>query len=230
MKIYFLYFILLIHLTKLQDRYATLIHENVTEEYCKEVISNIKSLLEETYIYTDFLKSPKQPEGYSDYIKKVDIIDELNKIETNDTNFYDFYRKIQNVIGKAKDGHLNAIAKKTPNNFDLETLIFCIPFTYLPTAEETGISFLFVSLKLGINLDFCSEQYTEEELEKMQSFHLKKIKSINGMDVNAYLEDLTSNYYSLHSPQANYVAIINTIFSLQIIAYPFKKEELNLKI
>lgn len=64
----------------------------------------------------------------------------------------------------------------------------------------------------------------------MQSFHLKKIKSINGMDVNAYLEDLTSNYYSLHSPQANYVAIINTIFSLQIIAYPFKKEELNLKI
>lgn len=122
------------------------------------------------------------------------------------------------------------IAKKTPNNFDLETLIFCIPFTYLPTAEETGISFLFVSWKLGINSDFWSEQYTEEELSKMQSFHLKKIKSINGMDVNAYLEDLTSNYYSLHSPQANYVAIINTIFSLQIIAYPFKKEELNLKI
>ncbi len=107
MKIYFLYFILLIHLTKLQDPYETLIHENVTEEYCKEVISNIKSLLEEVYIYTDFLKAPKQPEGYSDYIKKVDLIDELNKIETNDTNFYDFYRKIQNVIAKAKDGHLN---------------------------------------------------------------------------------------------------------------------------
>ena len=230
MKIYFLYFILLIHLTKLQDPYETLIHENVTEEYCKEVISNIKSLLEEVYIYTDFLKAPKQPEGYSDYIKKVDLIDELNKIETNDTNFYDFYRKIQNVIAKAKDGHLNAIAKKTPNNLDLETLIFCIPFTYLPTAEQTGLSFIFVSLKLAFNSDFCSDQYTEEELAKMQSFHLKKIKSINGMDVNAYLEDLASKYYSLHSPQANYVKIINSIYALQIMVYPFKKEELNLKI
>ena len=45
-----------------QDPYEELINEKVWEDYCTQVIYNMTKILEEGYVYLDFLKSPKQPE------------------------------------------------------------------------------------------------------------------------------------------------------------------------
>ena len=70
-------------------------NRHVSEEYCNNVIGNMTALIQEGYIYLDFLKAPKQPKGKENYITKVDLISELNNINTTNRTFYDFYGDIQ---------------------------------------------------------------------------------------------------------------------------------------
>ena len=86
--------ILLISLIKGQDPYEELINEKVSEEYCYQVINNMTSILNQSYVYLDFLKAPIQPKGYDDYIPKVDLIEKLNAINKKDRYFYEFYRDV----------------------------------------------------------------------------------------------------------------------------------------
>ena len=74
-------FLLLVIDLILGYEYDELIKETVTEKYCNNVISNITKLIEEGYIFSDFLKAPiqqKEKESYS--INKVDLINELENI------------------------------------------------------------------------------------------------------------------------------------------------------
>ena len=56
-------FFLLIGLIYGEDPYEKLINEKVTEQYCKDVIGNMTSIINNGYVYSDFLKSPKKPDG-----------------------------------------------------------------------------------------------------------------------------------------------------------------------
>ena len=110
------------------DVYDELIKEKVSEEYCNYVIGNMTELIKEGYVYLDYLKAPKQPKP--GYFNKMDVIKELESIETSNRTFYDFYIGIQNVFKKAQDGHFVILASKTPNNTSLTNYYFCIPFYY----------------------------------------------------------------------------------------------------
>ena len=123
-------FILLISLIKGQDPYEELINEKISEEYCNQVINNMTSIINQSYVYLDFHKAPIQPKGYDDYFQKVDLIAELNAINKKDRYFYEFYRDIEKVLEKTRDGHFYMYARNTPNNFLLNTSYFCIPYTY----------------------------------------------------------------------------------------------------
>ena len=112
------------------DYYKELISAPISQKECEDIIGNMSSIIEEAYIYSDFLKAPVQPEGHENYIPKVDLIKELKEININNRTFYDFYRDIQNVLEKTRDGHFNIYAEKTPNNFKLSSSVFCIPFSY----------------------------------------------------------------------------------------------------
>ena len=59
---------LLISLISGQDDFEALISEQVSEEYCNNVIGNLTALIKEGYVYSDFLKAPKQPRP--NYFKK----------------------------------------------------------------------------------------------------------------------------------------------------------------
>ena len=67
-----------------------LFNQTVSEEYCANVIGNMTALIKEGYVYLDFLKAPKQPEGKEDYIPKVDLIEELESINKSNRTFFDF--------------------------------------------------------------------------------------------------------------------------------------------
>ena len=97
-----------------EDLYNQLVSELVSEEHCQIIISNLTALIDQGYIYLDFLKEPKQPDGYPNYTSKVDLISELNNIEKNNRTFYGFYRDIFNVLNKAKDSHLDMFILSTP--------------------------------------------------------------------------------------------------------------------
>ena len=123
-------FILLVGLIKGQDVYEELINDKVTEDYCNQVIDNMISILNEGYVYLDFHKAPIQPEGYDDYFPKVDLIAELNAINKKDRLFYDFYRDIETILEKTRDGHFGIYPIKAPKNINVKESFFCIPYIY----------------------------------------------------------------------------------------------------
>ena len=85
MKIFILIFLIII-LIKGQD-YEDLLNEEVSEEFCQQVIGNLTTIIDSIYIYSDFIKVPKQPQGYENYIPQVDLINELNNINKRKEHF-----------------------------------------------------------------------------------------------------------------------------------------------
>ena len=131
MEIGLYFFIILINFILGQDKYEELISETVTEQYCNDVISNITAILNEVYIFIDFLKAPIQPkENESYHINKVDLINELENISKINRRFYDFIRDIYTIIRKTKDGHLGFLARISPSNKYLSRYVFLLPFIF----------------------------------------------------------------------------------------------------
>ena len=185
---------LLISFISGNDAYDEIIKEKVSEEYCNYVIGNMTALIKEGYIYLDYLKAPKQPKP--GYFNKMDVIKELESIETSDRTFYDFYIDIQNVFRKTEDGHFAIFAQKTPKNIDLTDYYFCIPFQYY-----TGETYLSIEPLRN----YCQNQYSKEILNKIKELEGKKIISINNLDPFEYLEEIGNNGIAAHSPQCKFI-------------------------
>ena len=64
--LFIIFFLLIKGELEIYDDYEELINEKVSEEYWNDVISNLTTIIDELYIYSDFIKAPKQPEGYED--------------------------------------------------------------------------------------------------------------------------------------------------------------------
>ena len=111
----FLILLILLVLSKSDDVYEKLINEEVSEEYCTAVISNITKLLEEGYVYLEFYKSPIKPKGGEIYdIEALDLIKELEAITKTNRKFYDFYQDIYKIIKKTGDHHLSFNVQFSP--------------------------------------------------------------------------------------------------------------------
>ena len=76
------------------------------DSYYKEAIDDIAKAVE-PYIFLDILKNPPQPDNFTDYFKPLDLIAELKKVPTENTNFYDFFRKTQEALMATQDGHFS---------------------------------------------------------------------------------------------------------------------------
>ena len=228
------FFIILIGLIFGQDLYEDLIKEKVSEEYCNNVIGNITGILREGYVYLDFLKAPKQPKGKEDYIEKVDLISELNEIDRTNRTFYDFYADIQNVLNKARDGHLTIITSETPNKIPFGNYYFCLPFYYYVKEifdEKNNVNETFLTIYLyNDNQSSCVNHYSNETIERLKKLNGTKILKINGLDPYKYLEEMGKKGLLAHSSQCRYILIYNIIDKLYLDYYPLKKEELNISI
>ena len=221
-------FLLFISLISSQSPYDQLINEKVSEEYCTSVIKNIIGIIEEGYVYSDFLKAPKQPR--ENYIEKIDLVEELNNVNTTNRTFYDFYIDIQKILLRARDGHFTILANQSPNGFPLISSYFCLPFrfhTYTELDENNNPqAFLIIA-----PMNFCLNNYPEEKIDKTRKLYQKKILKINGKDPYEYLEEFDKkSAMTCHSLQCRYIRIMGTNYALTLSYYPFKKEELSLAI
>ena len=198
-------FIIILNIIVGLDIYEELIQEKVSEEYCKDVIDNIIGILKEGYVYLDFLQAPKQPEGKTDYIEKVNLTSELNQINTTNRTFYDFYADIQNVLNKARDVNLQIRANKTPNNTKFGNYYFCIPFKYyikeIFDENNTVIDTFLTIESYDKTNSSCVKHYKDDVIDKVKNLNGKKIIKINGSEPYEYLEKMGKKGYLAHSAQ-----------------------------
>ena len=222
-------FLILLGIILGNEIYEGLINETVSEE-CNFVISNLTALLNEGYVYLDFLKAPSQPEGKEDYVVKVDLISELNQIKKTDRTFYDFYSDIQNVINKARDGHLTVKVSNTPNKFPLEDYNFCLPFIYEIKEifnEENKVIDTYITI-VSLYGMFCS--CSSEIMFKTMELQGKKILKINGLDPYEYFEKMSKKGPLTHSLQSQFIDILDSISGLGANLYLLKEEDLKVSI
>ena len=225
-------FIILLGLIIANEKYEELLNETVSEEYCNSVITNLTALLNDGYVFLDFLKAPIQPKGKEEeeYVIKVDLIAELNKINKKDRSFYDFYTDIQRVLNKARDGHLSVIISETPNKFPLDTYHFCLPFYYkIEEIFDDNYKVTDKYLTIQSNFGFFCD-CTQEMTMKTMALTGKKILTINGLDPYVYFEEMSKKGYTTHSPQCNYIEMLDTLAFVEAEYYPLKKEDLQVSI
>ena len=225
--------ILLIYLVNTIDKYEELINEKVTEEYCNEVISNIIGIINEGYVYSDFLKAPQTSKYGGSYDKQVDLIKELNNINKKDRYFYDFYREIQEIMSNTQDGHFSITTERTPKIDKFQNYYLCIPFFYeiKEVIENDEVKDAYFTIKLRNPGEYsCYNNYTQKDLDYFSSLEGMKISKINDLSPAEYIEQMALKYYAIHSPQARYVDMMDYIDFLGLQYYPFKKDELKVKI
>ena len=234
-KAYFLIFLLSFFLFNCQSsNYQKLIEETVTEEYCTEVINNIVGLLKEGYVYLDFYKSPIKPKADESYsIEALDLVKELEDIPRKNRKFYDFIRDIQKIIRKTGDGHLSFVPEKSPGGIELGLFTFSLPFLFDVVDELDNEGNLKETYLIITEKEFIQEGENETDikenslLSEYAEYYNKKIKSINGENPFTFIYNLFKDYKFFHSPQADYIRTLSKLSDINIMLYPFLKEELS---
>ena len=224
-------FLILIALFNCANIYEELTNETVTEEYCNSVIGNMTNLIKEGYIYLDYLKAPIQ--GNNNYATKVDIIEELNNIETKNRKFYEFYRDIIDIIGKTGDGHFSFTYNPTEMiNTPINLFYLCIPFGFKIKEEfgEDKVTPNNTYLTINYTNDSCSDAYSNETIYKIRQLENKKIISINSLNPYDYLAKMSQNVASAHSKQSGYYIGLIMINERNLMRFPYKEEDLPISI
>ena len=233
-------FLIIPVLSQDDDVYEELINIEAPEEYCTEVIGNITKLLEEGYIFLDFYKSPLKPKGDESYdIDTIDIIKELEDIPKTDRKFYDFFRDIQKVIKKTGDNHLAIYSIKPPSSkITLYIYSYTIPFIFkvVDERDDTGnVVDTYLTIAMNDEEDEKEEPFTPPNNKTRallyENYLDQKIVSINDTDPFEFIDNLFGDFPSGHNSQINFVNTLDTIQNINIIVYPFLKEELsNIKL
>ena len=199
----FLILLILLVLSKSDDVYEKLINEEVSEEYCTAVISNITKLLEEGYVYLEYYKSPKKLEGNEIYdIEDLDLIEQLEDIPRTNRKFYDFYRDIVKIIKKTGDNHLSFTAGPSPiNRINLKFCYYHIPFIFkaVDKLDENGDV---NDTYLVISKPYANYKPTGQDYDNYLN---KKIFKINDIDPFAFVVNLFGHFSVGHNSQINYV-------------------------
>ena len=178
-----------------------------------DIISNLISLLNNHYVYLDIAKNPPPP------FKPVDVIKELQSINTKYINYYEFYQKVNNILLKLQDNHLQIYFKKI---LELE---YISPIYYY-TKTINFRNYLFCDL-----INTADKFFDKSLIREINENKKYPIKRINKKDPFEYVQTF-GRYPKFKSEHAQFTFNINKfIYNGQFHTYPFIKEDLtNIKI
>ncbi|EDR29617.1 hypothetical protein EDI_322170 [Entamoeba dispar SAW760] len=192
-----------------------------TEKENNDIITGLKHYLE-AYVFKDILKNPPQPSFSNNYYEKVDIDEQLNKINTKTTSMYDFYSQIQSLIISTRDGHLGFSVDEDLNkpNSELTNFFYFLPFT--------------------INIDNDKKMYLtpRNEIEDIPidvpegivNNENVAVKTINGEDPFNIIREFGKKYSALKCPHAQFTEARSAISFGPLSDTPLSKEYLNTPI
>ena len=108
-------------------------------DYYNNVIDDLKKILN-YYVFIDVYKNPPQPAFDDHYFPIVDTFAELENIRskiTEDTNYYDFFRKIREFIDSYKDAHMSYGLNAFPTKY-----AFLCPIKLKTIEPENGTIYM----------------------------------------------------------------------------------------
>ena len=196
-----------------------LLEEEVTENFCKDVIRNLQDLFE-IYVYSDIAKNPPQIERHPNYHHdKINIKERLNNIKTTNRKYYEFYQEIQLIIASVKDLHLSILASKTEKKLELNKYSACLPFFfYIKEFNSENRIFIY-------KYDSCYNLY-DKDIQNVIDKHLSiPVKRINKMDLFEYIQNW-SKFRTLKNVHAQFSKRLWEIFSFNLMYHPLNYSDL----
>ena len=193
------------------------------EEY-KKIINSFKTIFQ-SYVFLDIAKSPPKIEEIENYHTPYDLINEFDKINTDETDFYTFYGNITSATcGKTKDGHIaiDFINKE----ISLYNAFFVFPI--IPVVDKGSDG----EIKMYAQMSLEEENYEYFKNGNYLLNILKKninepIKNLNGQDPFDFITDFFDEYQNLRSKHATYTSIFNSFPVFYFYLYPISKDNLN---
>ena len=207
------------HLDK-EEFYSMLKKDKRGLEYYNRVIDNLKKILN-YYVYIDLIKNPPQPEHLPDYHPKVDTHAELEKIRSeisNETYFYDFFRKIRFLIDSYKDAHMSYGLKGFPSRYS-----FLCPVKLKTIEPENGTAYMTAEINYN---DPSFFKNGTEVFEIIKENIGEPILEINGQSPFDFIQNFGGKFFKLKNPQANYAFQTHQYAAPYVIYFPFNENEL----
>ena len=187
----------------------------------KIVLLSLKVL--KNYLRKDiYIQISKKNPPNKEYFGALDIIAELDAIETNDRKFYDFYRDIKRILGKIKDGHLNIAAYISPNGYQLQLMTMCLPFQFYIEGDNK------IDAKLYIKrYDDCFDYFDDYVKEFVLEHEGKFLTQINNTDPFNFIQKINIEFSAFYNKHSTFTYNMKSAHKISIYSNPLSKEQLS---
>ena len=119
-----------------------------------------------------------------------------------------------------KDGHLNIVAAKSPNGYELKNMTMCLPFSFVIKGDTPQDAKIYIE-----KYNDCFNYYNRE-VQKFVEDHLDiPLRSINNTDPFDFIPSVQMEFNSIHNPHAHFSRSINTAHKISINRNPLTKEQ-----
>ena len=193
-------------------------------DYYNNVIDDLKKILN-YYVFIDVYKNPPQPAFDDHYFPIVDTFAELENIRseiTEDTNYYDFFRKIREFIDSYKDAHMSYGLNAFPSKY-----AFLCPIKLKTIEPENGTIYMTAELAYNDETYFKNGTEVFEVIERNKDV---SILSINGQSPFDFMQNFGNKFFNLKNPHATYAFKTHNYLAPFIIYFPFDENEINFKV
>ena len=207
-----------INLIKSEKFNLNIFNVGIPDDKAQIILNNIIKLIEEGYVYNDILKNPPNAEHFW----KINLISELKKIETKNRRFFDFYRDIRRITSQSKDVYLNILPKISPNDYVLNNLEMCLPFSFYIKGDSKESTYIFIEIN-----DECFHYYTQEQQQFIISHLDKHLLYINETTPFEFIQNLQLEFNSIHNKQAQFSITLELAHKLSLMHNPFTKEQIS---
>ena len=197
-----------------------LMDESLTENYCQDIINNMKNIFE-YYVFSDIAKNPPKIDSIPNYHhEKIDFQDRLNKVSIKNRYFYEFYQEIEMILAAVKDRHLNIYAEETPQGIQFKSYYAILPFKFKIKQYNSQYR-IFIELNNYIN---NYGKNVQDFLKKNKDIPLKSINNIDPFD---YIQNW-SKFRGLKNPHAQFSIRIKEISFFYFVDHPLNYSDISL--
>ena len=174
---------------------------NSTSDELKTIIEDLCDTFKELYAFNEISKNPPKYKG-KDFFNKVNIQEELKKIDTNNTNLFKFYQEIRKVIFSLEDFHIILFPELNSKFNFLTEIRFADPL-YFRIKEFNGEPRVFGELRADTDLinNFKDSEKLKQIIEENSKF---PIKSINGINPFLFILTFGGDNQKLKSQQGTF--------------------------
>ena len=180
--------------------------EKVDKKDLDNIITKLSVGFEDVYAYYTLSKNPPKSEYPDITHNKVDIKEELKKINTKDKSFYSFLQDFLKVFGKLKDGHttilligINDFSKIFYNS----SISIYFPVIFNIKNDTNGIPRMYSKPNINATLNNLFNN-SLHVFEVINSSIDSPIKAIKGEDPFDFISNLGSEFRDIRNPHGTF--------------------------